>query len=265
MEKKGFLIWSLPRSMTSLLYTRLYQSFKKKYFKSPKKFKHKNASSLNGEVLNRSSLIFGEDRRLLPQFFNGERKDYLLRYSEEKGLFRRKWSEEQHQQAVQTGNSILKKFSEGYFIKTVTNPWVIQKYLDKNPQDYYVLIIERNLTDIALRLKEKGWTNVVNYSDLDLDKGLDHHICRAVYLIHKNYLAPQRENSIRVFWDDLIFNPDSLWEKLLEFDFFDLEDAFIWFKFQDRRRRDRKLEVRQSSEWKKMASIMETVSKMKVE
>ena len=64
---------------------------------------------------------------------------------------------ETNQRAYKHYAALLDKFKTGFIIKDVVQPFIVCKYLKKNPGSYNVLFIDRDTEDVVARQKARGW------------------------------------------------------------------------------------------------------------
>lgn len=117
---KSLLILGFKRSFSSKVYQELSRSIKG----------IKKTDVSDGEVINRNKNLPREYK--YPHYAVAEDK-YVLH------------------------KEILDKYSDGYLIKEVTQPYTILRYIQEHPGKYNVIYMDRNLDHIEFACRRKGW------------------------------------------------------------------------------------------------------------
>ncbi len=131
------------------------------------------------------------------------------------------------EEAYQYYSKILDKYTEGYLIKEVIQPYVVLRYLYENPEAYHVVFVNRPLEHIQFSLDRKGWGFAGDpatlfpalncFPSIDVAKAYYDHeyfynFLKGIYPEAKpyNYLSPEfielREKFLADFNDNRWFN-----------------------------------------------------------
>jgi len=121
-KKKSLLIVSFPRSLSSLIF----------------------------KTCNKKIPYLKIDRSSSKIIENGEIFNYLNDYKKTQFCLK---SNKSYERCRKT----LDKYTDGYLIKDVVQPLMVEKYIQENPDNYNVLYIERDIAEVAHRMWDRKW------------------------------------------------------------------------------------------------------------
>lgn len=206
-----------------------------------------------GEVLNRSKEAYPGGKRLMPYgvvpydekvyYIDGSLYEYEVR-----GNFSR-------EHVKNTVFDILDRYSEGYLLKVVTQPWLVSEYVKSKPGRMRTLHIRRNLTDVVQRMDHHGW-----YLPITMSGGRTGENESLTRLLARGLVRTEREIFNRMDFDAvleferLIWEPDSLWETVEPLGYG--VKPVRWFGRPQEEIRTIRLAVRKTDHWKECDRIV---------